>query len=245
MANPILNENFGTSNQSVTLAAEPMTISGTISKILILFAFLLIGALCNWHFFATGMLDKVNMFTMVGGIVGFILAMIITFNVNLAKVLSPVYALCEGIVLGGISAIFEKIYPGIVVNATIGTFATFGTMLFLYKIRAIRYTEKFATVLFTAICSIAIIYLIDIVASFWGRGIPMINTATPVGIGFSIVVILFAALSFIQDFYIIEEGAQNMYSKDYEWYGAFGIMITFVWLYLEMLKLFAKLNQRN
>ena len=118
-------------------------------------------------------------------------------------------------------------------------------MLMLYKARAIQYTEKYAAVLKTSLLSVMAIYLIQIVASFFGRGIPGIFEAGIVGIVFSLIVVVIAAMALIQDFAFIEMGSQNMLSKDYEWYGAMGLMITLVWLYMEILRLLAKLNSRR
>ena len=140
---------------------------------------------------------------------------------------------------------FESQWHGIVLQAVFATFATLFVMLMLYKARIIRYTEKFQAVLMTAMLSVLAVYLIQMIASFFGRGIPLIWESGPVGIIFSLVVIGIAAFSLIQDFFFIESASQNMLSKDYEWYGAMGLMITLVWLYIEILRLFAKLNSRN
>ena len=140
---------------------------------------------------------------------------------------------------------FEAQWQGIVLQAVVATFVTMFVMLALYKARIIRYTAKFQAVLTTAMLSVFAIYLIQFVASFFGRGIPLIWEAGPVGIGFSLIVVGIAAFCLIQDFFFIESASQNMLSKDYEWYGAMGLMITLVWLYMEILRLFAKLNSRN
>ena len=126
-----------------------------------------------------------------------------------------------------------------------GTLVTILMMLGLYKAGVIRATEKFRSVLLLATASIAVIYLIQFVASFFGRSIPEIFTASGIGIGFSILVVGIAALNLIIDFDFIERGAMSMLERDYEWYGAFGLMVTIVWLYIEMLRLIAKLNSRN
>lgn len=244
MANPILNENFG-NNQEIALEGEPMTISGAINKIAFLFLFLLVGAYAVWHSFTLGYVDKVGILTVAGFVISLILAFIIPFAPKLAPVLAPVYALGEGCVIGGISAYFEKVYPGIVVEASLGTFAALGAMLLLYKTGAIKCSERFRGTIFTATCAICLIYLIDWIASFFGRGVPLINSSGMVGIGFSLIVIAIASLNLIIDFSFIEDGARRMLPKFYEWYGAYGLMVTLIWLYFEMLKLFAKLNSRN
>ncbi|MBP3924290.1 Bax inhibitor-1/YccA family protein [bacterium] len=243
MSNPILNSNFGAGEH--ILEAEPMTISGTVNKTLILSVFLTIGAACNWHFIAAGFIDKASMLVTAGAIIGLILAIIISFNVKMAKYLSPIYAIMEGLCLGGISAMFEAQYSGIVFQTIGATVTTLIAMLFLYRTGTIRYTEKMGSILKTAMLSILIIYLIQFVASFFSRGIPLIFGNGPVGILFSAFVCLVAAFCLIQDFYFIETGAERMLPKDFEWYGAFGLMVTLVWLYMEFLRLFAKLNSRR
>lgn len=140
---------------------------------------------------------------------------------------------------------FEAQWHGIVLQAILGTFAVLFVMLMLYKAKMIQYTDKFAAVLKTAILSVLVIYLIQIVAMFFGRSIPLIWESGIVGIGFSLLVVVIAAMALIQDFFFIETASQNMLSKDYEWYGAMGLMITLVWLYTEILRLLAKLNSRN
>lgn len=243
MSNPILNSNFGAGEY--VLESEPMTISGTVNKTLILSVFLLAGAVSNWHFIAAGFMDKATMLVTAGAIVGLVLAIIISFNMKTAKYLAPIYAIMEGLCLGGISAMFEAQYSGIVFQTIGATLATLFAMLLLYKTGTIKYTEKMGSILKTALLSILIIYIIQFVASFFSRGIPLIFGNGPVGILFSAFVCLVAAFCLIQDFYFIESGSERMLPKDFEWYGAFGLMVTLVWLYMEFLRLFAKLNSRR
>lgn len=258
MSNPILRRHFRRGMHDdyyegndrvyegeLVITEEPMTISGTINKLVLLFLFLVIGAYSSWTQAMAGMADKVNILMLTGVLVGFVLAIVIVFKKSTARFLAPIYAICEGLFLGGISALFEKIYPGVAVQAVSASFVAFISMLLLYKARIIQCTQRFNAVLLTLISSIALIYLIQIVAGFFGRSIPLIFESGVVGIGFSIFVIIVAALSFIQDFYFIEESSNMMYPKYYEWFGAFGIVITFVWLYLELLRLFAQLNSRR
>lgn len=242
MSNPILNNNFGQADERV-LSAPPMTINGTINKTFLLFVFAAVPAFYTWSQFLAGFMDKAMMLTTIGAIVGFILALIIAFTRN--KVLIPVYAACEGLFLGGISAMFEKQYPGIAFQAISGTFAALFSMLALYKFNIIKCTDKFRSVIFTATVSIAVLYIMQIIASFFHYSIPGIFESGMVGIGFSVLVVSIAALNLILDFDFIEKGAQNMIPKDYEWYGAFGLMVTLVWLYIEILRLIAKLRDNN
>lgn len=244
MSNPILNdERF--SPQERILDGEPMTVQGTVSKIFMLFVCLLAGAGISLYFLFNGQGAVVPPMMMISAVLAFILVLITCFNVSRAKYLAPPYALLEGIVLGGVSALFETAIQGIVLQAVALTFSTLVVMLLLYRAKVIQYTEKFRSVMLTAILSIGAVYLVQIIVSFFGRSIPGIFDYGPVGIVFSIVVVGVAALSLIQDFYFIENASQRMLPKDYEWYGAMGLMITLVWLYMEILRLLAKLNSRR
>lgn len=241
MANPILNENYAA--QERVLQGEPMTVNGTIQITAFLGLLLVASAAFCWSRFTLGYTDKGMMLTAGGAIVGFILALVIAFT--RVKYLIPVYAACEGLFLGGISASFEASYPGIVSQAVAGTFAALFSMLILYRAKLIQCTDKFRSVIFIATCSIAVLYLINFIGHFFHYAVPVINSSSNFGIAFSIIVVIIAALNLIIDFDFIERGARNMLPKDMEWYGAFGLMVTIVWLYLEILRLLAKLQDRR
>ena len=241
MANPILNEKFA--EQERVLEGEPMTVNGTIQVTAFLAILLVAAAAFVWSRMTMGYTDLALMLTGGGAIVGFILALIICFTRT--KFLIPVYAVCEGLFLGGISATFEASYPGIVSQAVAGTFAALFAMLILYRTNMIRCTDKFRSVIFIATLSNAAVYLIDFIGGFFHMHVPMINAATPAGIAISAVICVIAALNLIIDFDFIERGSQMMLPKDMEWYGAFGLMVTLVWLYLEILRLLAKLQDRQ
>lgn len=241
MSNPILNEKFA--EQERVLQGEPMTVNGTIQITAFLGILLVAAAAFTWTRFTLGYTDLAVMLTGGGAIAGFVLALIIAFTRN--KFLVPVYAVCEGLFLGGISASFEASYPGIVSQAVAGTFAALFSMLILYRANIIRCTDKFRSVIFIATLSIAAVYLINFIGSFFHMQVPVINSASPAGIAVSAVICVIAALNLIVDFDFIERGSQNMLPKDFEWYGAFGLMVTMVWLYLEILRLLAKLSDRR
>lgn len=241
MSNPILNEKF-IENERV-LTGEPMTINGTIQITAFLGIILLAAAYYVWSRFTLGYTDQVHMLTYGGAIVGFILALIISFLRT--KILIPVYAVCEGLALGGCSVMLESVYPGIVIQAITGTIATLFSMLILYRTGIIKVNDRLRQVIFTATLAIMIVYLINFIGSFWGHSVPGIMSSTPFGIGVSIVIILIAAFNLLLDFEFIERGAQNFLPKDYEWFGAFGLLVTLVWLYIEILRLLAKLQNRN
>ena len=240
MSNPILNEKF-VQNERV-LEGYPMTIKGTLNITALLTLGVIVSAAFVWSRFSLGYTDLANMLTVGGLIVGFILGLVIAFTRN--KYLIPIYAVSEGFVLGGISAMFEAQFHGIVLQAVVGTFAALFSMLLLYKLNIIRCTDKFRSVIFISTASIAVVYLVDIIGHFFGYSVPLINEASGVGIAISIIVVAIASLNLIIDFDFIERGEKMMLPKDYEWYGAFGLLVTIVWVYLEILKLLAKLNRK-
>ena len=241
MANPIFNDKFV--DQERVLQGEPMTVNGTIQITAFLGIILIAAAAFVWSRFTLGYTDIAMMLTSVGGIAAFIIGLIVAFT--RIKYLIPIYAAAEGLLLGGVSSMFEASYPGIVAQAVAGTFAALFSMLILYRTNVIRCTDKFRSVIFISTASIAVIYLVDFIGSFFHFAVPLINTSSVIGIGFSVLVIVIAALNLIIDFDFIERGAQNYLPKDMEWYGAFGLMVTLVWLYLEILRLLAKLQDRR
>ena len=230
------------------LSDIPMTISGTIHKTAILLLILVITAGFTWSLALMGFLDKATMLMWVGIGVGFIAAIVTSFKPKYAMPLSILYACCKGLAIGVISAMYQAMYDGIVVQAVGATILTLFAMLGLYRIGAIRATEKFRAVIFTATVGICVFYLINIIVSFLAPTIAMkfapIWDSGLVGIGFSVFVIAIAALNFILDFDFIEKGAASFMPKYFEWYGGFTLLVTLIWLYLEMLRLLAKLRSR-
>ena len=244
MTNPIMRLEERQAEQERTIYADSvMTVNGTLQVTAFMGLILVMAAGFVWTRFSAGYTDLGFMLTSIGGIVGFITALIIAFGKVTALV--PLYAACEGMLLGGLSAMFENSYPGIVAQATAGTFAALFSMLILYRMGLIRCTDKFRSVIFISTASVAVIYIVDFIGRLFNYAVPIIHTATNAGIAFSLIVIAIAALNLIIDFDFIEQGSQRMYPKKYEWYGAFGLMVTLVWLYVEILNLLAKINNRN
>lgn len=244
MSNPIMARGF---SQGEYINAEPMTINGTVNKLFIMFVMLVVSFGVVWNQYSLGFADKVNILTTVGLFGGFVLAMIIAFSRKAMGVLVPIYAFCEGMVLGGISAIFNASLPGVVSQAVAGTFFTLFALLALYKAGIIRVTAPFRSTIFVATVGIALTYLVSMILSLFGVNAlsAAFVSSSPIGIAISAIVCVVAAFNLILDFDFIERGAQNGYGKDMEWYGAFGLMVTLVWLYLEILRLLAKLNSRD
>ena len=175
---------------------------------------------------------------------GMIFALITIFKKNWAMYTAPIYAILEGFFLGGISAIFDSQYPGIVIQATGLTFGTLASLLVLYKTGVIKPTENFRLMVVSATMGIALLYVVSFIMSMFGTGIGFIHDNGIFGIGFSLFVVGIAALNLVLDFDFIEEGSEKNAPKYMEWFGAFALMVTLIWLYLEMLRLLAKLRSR-
>ena len=253
--NPALNdktfENFGVYRRDLSAEQAPagmMTIRGTAQKTMFLLL-LAAGTACfTWSktFAAVEASPAAAMPWAFGGaIVGLITALVICFKHTWAPTLAPVYALAEGLFLGGVSASFEAQYPGIVIQAVGGTFGTLAGLLLAYQSGLIKATENFKLGIVAATGGICLVYLISMIGSLLGFPIPYIHAAGPIGIGFSLFVVVVAALNLVLDFDYIEHACAAGADKRLEWYGAFALMVTLAWLYVEMLKLLAKLRRRN
>ncbi len=245
--NPTLSENkFRDTVIANSVSQEDsMSINGTLQKFGFMLLMLVGTAFYSWkEVLGSGE----NVMVMIGGgaIGGFVVALILTFKRQWSPYLAPLYALLEGLFIGAISALFNESYNGIVLNAVGLTFGVGVAMYLLYTLRIIRATEKFKAVVFTATAGIAIFYLLVWVMSLFGyNNLQFLHEGSTFGIIFSLVVVVIAALNLILDFDMIEQGAAMGAPKYMEWYGAFGLMVTFVWLYLEILRLLSKLNSRN
>jgi uncharacterized YccA/Bax inhibitor family protein len=225
-------------------AGERMTISGTVNKTAILLALVLITAIYTWgRFYSSQDAGAIMPLVWTGAIGGLIVALITVFKKEWAAVTAPIYALLQGFLVGGISAIFESAYPGIVVQAVGLTFGTLGCLLLAYKSGLIKPTENFKLGVVAATGGIALLYLVNIVLSMFGKPIGFIHESGTFGILFSVFVVVIAALNLVLDFDFIEAGAENGAPKHMEWYGAFGLTVTLIWLYLEILRLLAKLRK--
>ena len=216
-----------------------MTLSGTVNKTGISLLLVIISAGYTWG--NPGM----HIMMIPAGIVGFILALATVFKPTIGYITVPAYAVAQGILLGVISMYFNAMYPGIVVQAVFLTFGTLGALLLAYKSGLIAATENFKLGIAAATGGIAILYLINFIMGFFGSGIGIISSNNNMGILFSGFVVVIAALNLVLDFDFIEEGAEMGAPKYMEWYGAFGLLVTLIWLYLEILRLLAKLQSRR
>ena len=224
--------------------AEAMTVQGAVNKSFLLLVVLMACALLPWSQATGGNLQAVGGEMMLGLIGGLVLALIVSFKPTTAPYLSVPYAALEGLVLGGISAQFNASYPGIAIEAVGATFAVTMVMLVLYRARVIRVTDRFRAMVIGATGGIFLLYLASWILGFFHVVVPFINSASPLGIGFSVLVVLIAAFNLALDFDMIERGAAGGAPKYMEWYGAFALMVTLVWMYLEMLRLLSKLQRR-
>ena len=222
---------------------QEMTLSGTINKTAILFLILCGAAMVTWWMAFNGMNPMLP--TIGGAIVAFILVIVSAFKPQASPYLAPGYALFEGLFIGGISAIFELKFPGIVINAVGATLVTFLVCLGLYKFKIVKVTEQFKSVVIAATLAIATYYLISWLISMFTSFTPVHYENSMMSIGISVFVIIVAALNLFLDFDLIEKGVQERMPKFMEWYGAMGLMITLVWLYIEFLRLLAKISSKD
>jgi uncharacterized YccA/Bax inhibitor family protein len=223
-----------------------MTLSGTVNKTGILLVCAFATAAWTWYrFLAARDMAEVAPLLLVGAFGGFICAMVTVFKKEWAPVTAPIYALLEGLVLGGLSAMMDLRYPGIAIQAVSLTFGTLFVLLLAYSSRVIQVTQKFRLGVIAATGGIMVFYLLQMVLGFFGIRFVSVNGSGIIGIGFSLIVVAIAALNLVLDFDFIERGVNYGAPKYMEWYGAFGIMVTLVWLYLEILRLLSKMRSRN
>lgn len=243
-SNPVLSEKIFNASRNGSYS-EKMTINGTINKVGLLLFFLVAAASYTWGLFNDSLDSSSVMPWLIGGaIVGLILAVVTAFKPVWSPYTAPFYALAEGLMLGGLSAMMNSSYPGIVVQAVGLTFATLFAMLFAYKTGLIKATEKFKTGVIAATGGIFIFYMLNWILGMFGVGLNIANDSSLLSIGISLFVVVIAALNLVLDFDFIEKGAQSGAPKHMEWYGAFGLMVTLVWLYVELLRLLSKLARR-
>lgn len=237
MNNPIFNQ-----NRIETIAAsggETMTVAGTIHKTTLLACVTAAVAVLSWSAGALAMP------VLIGGLIGGLVTVLVaSWKPKLSPVLAPVYAVCEGGVLGVISAMYNTQSNGIVMQAVLITFGILFAMLALFQFRIIQVTDKFRSIVFAATLGIALVYLVNIGLMFFGIKMPFLHDSSPLGILLSLGIIVIAALNFLVDFDNIERGAAANAPKYYEWLAGLGVLVTLVWLYIEVLRLLFNLNRR-
>ncbi|MGB6431364.1 MAG: Bax inhibitor-1/YccA family protein [Candidatus Acidiferrales bacterium] len=242
-SNPALNAN--TFQGPVAEAGQAMTLQGTVNKTGLLLLCVVGTAAWTWGLAHSATPQAVLPWMIGGAIAGLIFALVTVFKKRWSPITAPIYALCEGLLLGGISALLEQQYPGIAIQAMGLTFGVTAVMLVLYTSRVLRATPKFTMGVIAATGGIFLLYMVDIAMGFFGHHIALLNSSGPWGIGLSVVIVIIAALNLILDFGFVETGVQASAPKYMEWYGAFGIMVTLVWMYVEILNLLAQLRNRR
>lgn len=222
---------------------KTMTIQGTVNRTLILLLLLLVTFVYSWNQFLSNP-DSAMLLMLVGAIGGLIVALITIFVPKVSPFTAPLYALLEGLFVGAISAQYEVQYGGIVFQAVLLTIGVLLSLLLAYKSGFIKVTQNFRLGVVAATGGIFIVYLISFIGGFFGFEIPHLHEATPLGIAISVVIVIIAALNLVLDFDFIETAANKGVPKYFEWYGAFGLLVTLIWLYLEILRLLSKLRSR-
>ena len=236
--NPALSAN---TFDGLEASDNPMTLSGTINKTAMLMALVVAGAGWVWNsYFASKQISDIQPLMLLGSIGGLIVALITIFNKRLAGYLSPAYALLEGLAVGGISALYESTHPGIAIQAIGLTFGILFTMLVVYRTGLIKVTARFQAGVVGATGGIALLYLADLVLMYFGHPVTLIHEGGVWGIVFSLFVIVIASLNLVMDFDFIAKGVEQRAPKYMEWYAAFGLVVTLIWLYLEILRLLSK-----
>jgi uncharacterized YccA/Bax inhibitor family protein len=223
-----------------------MTLNGTVNRTAFLLILTLVGAMFTWSkFFASGGTANLMPYVLGGALGGLVVALVTVFKKEWSPVTAPLYAGLEGLFIGAVSAMFEMKFPGIVMQAVGLTFGTLAALLMAYRSGLIKATENFKLGVVAATGGIALLYLVNIVMGFFGKSMPFIHDSGWLGIGFSAVVVVVAALNLVLDFDFIENGVEQGAPKYMEWYAAFGLLVTLIWLYLEILRLLSKLQSRN
>jgi uncharacterized YccA/Bax inhibitor family protein len=248
--NPALSEKRFTSTvlDGVLTNENAMTVRGTMNKFGFLFIMVLGTSFYSWKEYAEG--GSVMPLILTGAIGGLIVAIVISFKKTWAPYLAPLYALLQGLFIGAVSAYFNYAFaeqaPNIIINAVGLTLGVAVGMYLLYSFRIIKATEKFKSIVISATVGIMIFYLLVWVLRMFGYdNMPFLHEGSTMGIIFSLFVVSIAALNLILDFDMIEKGAELGAPKYMEWYGAFGLMVTIVWLYIEILRLLGKISGRD
>lgn len=255
-ANPTLGERAFAPALSPAATAPPltatgrMTIEGTVNKTALLLVLVLASGAWTWSQVLGGEAGQLvdpsaRSYAIGGAVVGLVFALVTSFRPQVAHVTAPLYAVAEGVFLGAISATLNVFYPGIPLQAAGLTVAVLAVMLTLYRTGAIRVTDKFRAGVVAATGAIFLVYLVSFALSFFGVEVPLLNDNGPLGIGISLVVVAVAALNLVLDFDLIAKGAQSGAPARMEWYGAFALLVTLVWLYVELLRLLTKLQSRD
>lgn len=244
-SNPVMTGKIYEKAGGVSAGVDAMTINGTINKIGLMLLLVIGAAAYTWKIVMGENPGSAGTLAMVGAIGGFIMAMITVFRPQSSAITAPIYAILEGLFLGAISAVINARYPGIAFQAVLLTIGTLFTMLFLYRSGYIRATPKFRRGVMMATGAVFFAYLISWIMGMFGMSVGFMHSNGPLGIVINLAIIVIAALNLIMDFDFIEKGSQMGAPKYMEWYGAFGLMVTLIWLYIEFLRLLSRFAGRD
>ncbi|MFH0757186.1 MAG: Bax inhibitor-1/YccA family protein [Bacteroidota bacterium] len=244
-SNPVLTGRIFEKAGTMADGSSVMTINGTINKIGLMLLLVIGAAAYTWKMVMGADPGRAGTMAMIGGIGGLILAMVTVFSPKSAPVSAPIYAILEGLFLGSISAVINNTYPGIAFQAVLLTIGTLFTMLFLYRSGRIRATPRFRRGVLMATGAVLFAYLISWILGLLGMSVGFMHSSGPLGILVSLVIIVIAALNLIMDFDFIDKGSKMGAPKYIEWYGAFGLMVTLIWLYIEFLRLLSRFAGRE
>ena len=253
-SNPIFSRTKFNTSAYVTDQSQLMTLNGTINKTFAMLLMVIVSASITWRAALpyTVTVDGISLYNpglvstlMITGIIGGLIAALVTvFKKEWAGITAPIYAIFEGLFLGGLSAIVEAMFPGLVIKAVMLTFGVFFLMLLAYRMQIIKPTQKLMMGIVIATGAIALFYLVQMILNMFGVVLPTQQNGL-IGIGFSVVVVAIAALNLILDFKMVEDGVAQNAPKYFEWYASFGLMVTLIWLYIEILNLLMKLQSRD
>lgn len=244
-SNPVMSGKIFEKVGGITTGEHVMTINGTINKIGILLLLVIAAAAYTWKMVTGASPGSAGTLAIAGAIGGFIMALVTVFRPQSSAITAPIYAILEGLFLGAISAVINTAYPGVAFQAVLLTIGTLFTMLFLYRSGRIRATPRFRRGVMMATGAVFFAYMISWILSMFGMPVGFMHSAGPMGILISLVIIVIAALNLIMDFDFIEKGSQMAAPKYMEWYGAFGLMVTLIWLYIEFLRLLSRFAGRD
>ncbi|MFA9388788.1 MAG: Bax inhibitor-1/YccA family protein [Prolixibacteraceae bacterium] len=252
-SNPIFGKKTFEQAYTSTYGDEQMTLNGTINKTALVLLFVISTAFYTWQKFfevynpadPSLAVSSVMKYLLIGGIGGFIIAIVATFTPKWSGFTTPIYAIFEGMFLGGLSAMFEAQFPGLVIKAVALTFAVFLSMLFIYRQGIIKVTGKFKRGMLSAMFGLMMVYLVSWIAGMFGADVSYLYGGGTFGLIFSLIVTGISAFSLMLDFDFIEQNAAARAPKYMEWYSVFGLLVSLVWLYVNILRLLSILSRRN
>lgn len=240
-SNPVMTTNFWSTMEDTSR----MTFEGTMNKIGYLSGVLLLSAIITSAIALSSLENLILVYSLagIGAIVGFVMVIFIYFTQpENPQTLMTIYAVVEGIFIGGLSSVMEVMFPGLILQAIFGTAILSGVMYGLYASKVIRPTPTFNKIVYSMVLTIVLLYLISFIMSLFGAQMPFIHESGPIGIGFSVIVLAIGGLMLVSDFGFIQSSVNHGAPKKYEWYAAFGLLITLIWIYIEMVRLIVKLR---